>query len=462
MQTRTTWILPSLILLVPVSVLAAAPPNIVVFISDDHSYADSQVAGNQDVRTPNLVRLAADGVHCTQAFAVSPSCAPSRAAILTGLAPVRNGSMFNHQPPRDDVKKLPAYLKELGYECVACGKVAHYEQVTQYGFDRAERYRFHDDQCVAAAIEYLRQRKPERPLCLMVGTNWPHVPWPEATAAQQSRGPAPPSTHVDTPETRQWRSRYYAAVEKMDADLGAIYDAAYEVLGENTLFIHFSDHGAQWPFAKWNLYDAGLHVPFLAAWPGHIEAGSKTDAMVSLLDVLPTLVEAAGGAAPAGSDGKSLLPLFLARTTSPHDELFFTHSGDGRMNEFPMRGVRTERFKYIRSLRPEAEYHTHIDLGVAVDGREYWDSWVAKAASDPTAQAIVERYFHRPAEEFYDLESDFDEQHNLIAEPGVAEEVAAARERLNAAMAKQGDSGLATERQAADEFDAWKNEHKKR
>jgi hypothetical protein len=101
-------------------------------------------------------------------------------------------------------------------------------------------------------------------------------------------------------------------------------------------------------------------------------------------------------------------------------------------------------------------------LGVAVDGREYWDSWVAKAASDPTAQAVVERYFHRPAEEFYDLNCDPGEQQNLVAEPGIAKELAAARERLKAAMVKQGDSGLGTERQAADEFDAWKKEHKKR
>src|SRR4051812_34491139 len=104
-----------------------SPPNIVVFIADDHGYLDSSVAGSKQFHTPALERLAADGITLTHAFAASPSCAPSRAAFLTGLMPTRNGAMLNHQPPRADVKKLPAYLHELGYEVVAIGKVAHYK-----------------------------------------------------------------------------------------------------------------------------------------------------------------------------------------------------------------------------------------------------------------------------------------------------------------------------------------------
>jgi uncharacterized sulfatase len=422
---------------------------LVVFIADDHSYLDSSVAGNEDVHTPSMARLAAAGMTCTYVFAASPSCAPSRAAMLTGLAPVRNGSMFNHQPPRPEVKKLPAYLKELGYETVAIGKVAHYEQVQQYGFDRSEHFKFHDDACVSAAVAFLRQRKSDRPLCLMVGTNWPHVPWPEADSSVDEHKLHLPPTHVDTPETRHWRARYYAAIKKMDDDLGAVFDAAYQTLGDNTLFISFSDHGAQWPFGKWNLYDAGMRVPFFAVWPGRIKPMSRSDGILSLMDVLPTLIEAGGGRTPDGLDGKSMLIVLTEAAPSSRDVIFGTHSGDGKMNEYPMRSVRTERFKYIRNLRPEAEYHTHIELGKAVDGRDYWTSWVAKAQTDKHAALLVDRYFRRSAEELYDLEQDPYEQHNLATEAAFAEPLKKLQARLSSAMAANGDAGLETERSAA-------------
>ncbi|HEX6987778.1 MAG TPA: sulfatase-like hydrolase/transferase, partial [Planctomycetaceae bacterium] len=288
------------------SARAEGPPHLVLFLSDDHGFLDSSVAGAADVRTPNLERLARDGMTFTHAFAASPSCAPSRAALLTGLMPNRSGAMLNHQPPRADVKKLAAYLHELGYEVVAFGKVAHYRQGKGHGydFDLVAHDGFHDAECVPAALKYLESRDDPRPLCLCVGTNWPHVPWPEDAAGYDPAALAVPPAHVDTPETRAWRARYYAAVGRFDADLGKVYDAAYEKLGRDTLFLHFSDHGAQWPFGKWNLYDAGTRVPFVAVWPGVVEPGRRSDAMISLVDVLPTLIEAAGGTPPEGIDGR--------------------------------------------------------------------------------------------------------------------------------------------------------------
>src|SRR5215813_4594664 len=134
-------------------------PNIVVFIADDHGYLDSSVAGSKQFHTPALERLARDGITLTHAFAASPTCAPSRAAFLTGLMPTRNGAMLNHQPPRADVKKLPAYLQELGYEVVAIGKVAHYKQGRDYGFDFTSHDTFHEDECVDAAVNFLKERK---------------------------------------------------------------------------------------------------------------------------------------------------------------------------------------------------------------------------------------------------------------------------------------------------------------
>jgi uncharacterized sulfatase len=431
---------------------AAAPPHVVVFIRDDHGYLDSSLAGSPDVGTPNLARAAAAGMELTHAFCASPTCAPSRASLLTGLWPVHNGAMINHQSARAGVKKWPAYFQELGYEVVAFGKVAHYEQVTQYGFDLYRHHKFHDDRCVTAAVEWLAERKSDKPLCLMVGTNWPHVPWPEEAPAFDPAKLTLPPTHVDTPETRRYRARYYAAVEKMDADLGLVYDATYKHLGPGTLFVTFSDHGAQWPLGKWDCYEAGTRTPIVAVWPGVIAAGSKSAAFVSLTDVLPTVLELTGSGAPAGIDGRSFAGVLKGTAASGREKVFLTHSGDKSINAYPIRAVRTERWKYIRNLKPEAVHTTHMDRAKPVDGRTYWESWVAKAKMDAAAAAIVQRYRRRPAEELYDLEADPFELRNLAADSRHAEMLARLRRDLDAWMAEQGDGGLATEEAAAAEF----------
>ena len=434
---------------VPLHAAKESPPDIVVFIADDHGYQDNSVTGSKQFPTPALERLAHDGMTLTHGFVASPACAPSRAAFLTGLMPTRNGSMVNHQPPRPEVKKLPAYLHELGYEVVAIGKVAHYKQVRDYGFDFTSHDAFHDDQCIDAAVDFLQERKSDKPLCLLVGTNWPHVPWPKANESSAAAGKTAtitvPPTHVDTPATRQWRARYAAAIDRFDHDLTRVYDTVYKQLGQNTLFIEFSDHGAQWPFGKWNLYDAGTRTNVFAVWPGKIKPGSQSPALVSLVDILPTLIEAAGGTPPTDLDGQSLLPLLTGHQSSFRDAIFTTHSADGKMNEYPIRSVRTSRWKYIRNLQPEAVHHTHIDLAKPVDGREYWDSWVARAKTDPAAKAIVNRYHHRPAEELYDLNADPDEQRNLAADPQHAQTINDLRAALDKWMREQGDDGLATE-----------------
>ena len=130
-------------------------PDIVLFLADDLSWADCSMFGGKDVPTPNMERLARAGMTFSHAFVASPSCAPSRAALLTGLDPMRNGAMLNHARPKMAVKTWPAYFHDLGYEVAAIGKTAHYAQVTTYGFDHASHYTYHDDQCVSAAVGWL-------------------------------------------------------------------------------------------------------------------------------------------------------------------------------------------------------------------------------------------------------------------------------------------------------------------
>jgi len=433
-----------LALLLLVSGLCAAQParpHLVVFLSDDHSLLDSTVYGSKEVKTPHMQRLAQAGLTFERAFVASPSCAPSRGALLTGLMPVRNGAEANHTRPRAEIRKLPAYLKELGYEVVSFGKVSHYQHTGDYGFDYFAHDRFHEDVAIPEGIKWLRARRSDKPLCIFFGTNWPHVPWPaENEGFDPARLTVPPS-HIDTPRTREARAKYYAAVARMDAELGAAFDTANEVLGANTLFLHTADHGAQWPFGKWSCYDAGIRTPMIAVWPGKIAPGTRTNAMVSWIDILPTLVEAGGGPAPKDIDGRSFVPVLRDPKLVHREKIFTTHSGDGRMNVYPTRSVRTTDFKYIRNLNPSFYYTTHVDLVQSAEGPAYFESWRAKAKTDPAAAALLQRYHERPAEELYDLRNDPFELKNLATDSRHARELAARRADVDTWMKANGDEG---------------------
>ena len=417
--------------------LAASRPDIVVFLSDDHTWRDSSVYGSAEIETPHMARLAEAGMTFEQAFVASPSCAPSRAALLTGLYPARNGAEPNHSRPNADIRKLPAYLQELGYEVVSFGKVGHYAQTPEYGFDVARHYGYHEDIAVPRALEWLQQREGKRPLCLFVGSNWPHVPWPKKSEFDPDKLRVPP-THVDNPTTRQWRARYLAAVRKMDDELGQVYDLAREKLGEDVFFLHTSDHGAQWPFGKWNLYEDGIRTPLIVSWPGRIQPGARSDAMVSWIDILPTLVEAAGGKAPGRIDGRSFLPVLRGERGTHRDVVLTTHSGDGSFNVFPIRAARTaDGWKYIRNLRPELRFNSHVTKNTGDSG--YWQSWLESAVDSPAARENVRRYQQRPEEELYRVSNDPWERENLIGEPAQRRRVAQLRKRVDDWMSETGD-----------------------
>lgn len=431
-----------LLCLCHVALAAQARPDMVIFLADDLGRLDCSPYGAKDIRTPHMQRLADAGMTFENAYVASPSCAPSRAALLTGMMPARNGAEPNHSRPRADIMKWPAFFQALGYEVAAFGKVSHYKHTADYGFDHFARDGFHEHEGIAEAVTFLknRPRAGARPLCLFVGSNWPHVPWPEQSGYDGTALNLPAGS-VDTPVTQAWRARYAEAVSKADAELGSVMAAVQECLPAETIFAFTSDHGAQWPFGKWNLYESGVAVPLMVAWPGKVKPGCRSRALVQWTDLLPTFLEAAGGLPAADLDGRSFLPVLRGEKETHQSRLFTTHSGDGSMNVFPMRAMREGRWKYILNLHPEFEYHTHIDndagklkMGV------FFASWQDAAKTDPGANAVLKRYHQRPGEELYDLESDPHEQRNLASEPAHAERLAAMRKALDDWMKAQGDT----------------------
>lgn len=424
---------------------AGERPHIVLFIADDHTWLDCGPYGAKDVRAPHLDRLAAAGMRFDLAFAASPTCAPSRTAIYTGLYPFRNGAHANHSLARDGLRTLPHYLSELGYRVVIAGKT-HIGPRPMFPFEYlpdsnimppGKNHVLWTDLNTRAVEGLLAGHDRSRPLCLVVCSHSPHVFWPENEGYDPLGIELPPYL-LDTPKTRATRCRYYTDITWMDKQVGEVR-AALEAHGytESTLFMFTADQGAQWPFAKWNLYEVGIHAPLLACWPGRVRPGTTTRAMVSLIDLLPTMIEAAGGTPPGDIDGRSFLPVLLGRKDRLREEVFASHTGDKGMNRAPMRCVRTERYKYILNLAPEIPYTTHITKGA--EPESYWQSWLRLARTDPQAAALVKRHDHRPAEELYDLATDPYELKNLASDPDHAEVLKRLREKLRQWRVQQGE-----------------------
>lgn len=452
--TSMTFVVPSVVSLAlpppKPNAAQATLPNIVLFIADDLGVNDISPYGNQVVKTPNLDRLSTESLRFTHAFAGSPTCGPSRSTILTGLMPFQHGAHGNHSGVKENTQSIVQYLQPLGYKVAIAGKL-HVGPEKVFAFERISKTNvpepgfekkpgLHYDLNMDPVDTWLSKQKSDQPFVLIVADHSPHVVWPE----QSTYDPAEvdiPSVHVDTEETRKSRARYYEDITKMDRNVGRLLGSLEKHnLSENTMLVFTADQGPQWPFAKWSLYDDGIRVPLMIRWPGQVKPGSQTDAMVSQVDLLPTFVEIAGGNAPENIDGKNFLPVLKGEKDTHRDVVFASHTGDGMMNRSPSRMLRTRRYKYILNLAPESVYHTHMDKAKDHDGgREYWNSWVEKAKTDQHATAVLQRYYHHPAEELYDIETDPHEIHDLAADSTYAEIITRYRKQMAAWRQSQGD-----------------------
>lgn len=390
-------------------------PDIVFYIADDLSAADLPLHGGTNIQTPSIDALAASGMSFNRAFVASPSCASSRAALLTGLMPAKNGAEENHSYPRKEVLKLPQVLNKLGYQTAAFGKVAHLRSAPDYHFEIHDRQQ-HIPDVRKNVKQFLESRTDQRPLALFVGVSDPHVPWPNESTIDPKTMSLPPKL-LDTPRTRIQRSRYLQEVKDLDAYLGELRALTNKHLSQDQVFVFSSDHGAQFPFGKWTLYDEGIRVPLIVAQNGKIKAGSKTEAMVSWVDILPTLIDTVGGQVPDKLDGRSFLNVLRGKTDSHRENIFTTHSGDQLMNVYLSRSIRTDRYKLIWNPHPDFAFTTHIDMLLRETSGDYFKQWTERAKTDPAAAATVAKHHGRPAIELYDLQQDPHEMNNLAGQP---------------------------------------------
>ncbi|WP_119081199.1 sulfatase family protein [Chitinophaga alhagiae] len=447
----------TLLLLASCCAYSQNKPNMVIFIADDLGAIDLPVYGNKVVRTPHIDQLRKGSMLFTQAFAASPTCGPSRSSLLTGLLPMRHGAHGNHSGVKEGTRSLVQYLAAQGYRVAIAGKlhigpgsVFPLERIAgtntvEPGFEKTPG--LHYDLNLGPVDEWLGSAGHGKPFVLLVADHSPHVIWPE-TATYDTATADVPEFHINTPETRKARAKYYTDITKMDGNLGRLVELlGKHGLSQNTVLMFTADQGPQWAFGKWSLYDYGIKVPLLVKWPGVVKPGTQTDALVSLVDLLPTMVEIAGGTPPQGIDGLSFCAPLKKGTLKTHRQtVFASHTGDGMMNRTPMRMLRTTRYKYILNIAPDTLYTTHMDKARDHNGgREYWDSWRKAAFTAEHAAAVLYHYHHRPAEELYDLQADPSERRNLAADEGYAELMQQFRKDMEAARRQQHDTATGPE-----------------
>ena len=431
------------------AVYAQKAPNIVVFIADDLNQQDVGCYGNADVRTPNIDLLAQEGMRFTKAYAASSMCTPSRSAIFTGLYPYRNGSQMNHFTVRPDIQGLPQFLQKLGYRVVISGKTDIFPLQNfpfevigkEFGKYAPAENRVDRKKETVHMIEDHFAKRAGQPICLIVAPWLPHVPWFPHKDFDPEQLKVPPYL-ADTKETRGALASYYQSIRAADNMVGEVLQAIDRAgQTQSTLFMFTADQGAQFPSAKWTVYDKGLKVPLIIRWPGHVSKGTVSDALVSLVDITPTLVDAGGGAPVPGLDGISFKPVLDNAKRHHHRFVFAETSVEPHYwyNYTPARSIITEEgWHYIRNYHPGKRFITHIDK---VERNEfYFYSRVEAAAHDQHVQFLLNRYSYRPPEELYNREKDLEEFNNLAEQENYKNRLDTLRTLLNEELSRQGET----------------------
>lgn len=303
--------------------------------------------------TPRIAELARGGVVFRRAFSCAPTCSPSRAALLTGQCPHSAGLLgLAHRGFRlnDGRRHLARVLPSAGYSTALVGVQHEAARAEDLGYGQvvpvAGKLR-RAEQVAPVAEEFIRARRAKEPFFLSVGFSDTHRPFPEPGADDDPRWCRPMPGLPDAPETRADAAAFLASCRLLDAGVGRVL-AALEAAGlsENTLVLLTTDHGPAFPGMKCTLSDGGTGVMLVMRGPGGFSGGRVLDALVSHLDVFPTLCEIVGLAPPSWLQGRSLLPLVRGERAEINEQVFSEVTYHAAYE--PQRAVRTARWKYIR------------------------------------------------------------------------------------------------------------------
>jgi len=433
-------------------------PNILLLLSDDHSYPFVGCYDDGNVKTPTLDRLANEGMKFHRFFTAAPQCVPSRAALMTGRSPVAaRMTRFTAPLPRDEIT-FPELLREqAGYFTGICGRGYHLDGSRRAGaavkrvFDEhqlrtfAERVDFlntcPDDEVAVHVAAFLDKKPADKPFFLWANFSDPHHAW--TAPAELRPDPAAlklPAHWPDLLGMRQQLADYCAEVNRLDRTVSGVLDVLRERgLLDDTLVLFTGDNGAALPHGKGSLYDPGVNVPLIVRWPGVVKAAGESDVLVSGEDLAPTLLEAAGLPPHPRMSGVSFLPLLKGERYTPRKYVFLERGPHGRApvsvnmssSGYDLsRAVRSDRYKFIYNCTPWIPYAPVDSAGGAA-----WRQIKAAKDAGKLSKRVSASYFTtpRPVYELYDLENDPSELINLSGRA----ELSGVERELRAALAEK-------------------------
>jgi N-sulfoglucosamine sulfohydrolase len=439
--------------------------NVLFITADDLNYDSLGVTGCKvpDI-TPNLDKLASQGMRFEEAHLGIAVCQPSRSVWMTGRYPHRNGAM-GFEPIKTDVPTLQESLHAAGYFNGIFAKIPHLAPESKFCWDvkvGAEELGQGKDPALyyAKMKAFLDQAKASgKPWFLMANCQDPHRPFPgsegekarEAGGAKRkspvdfpdaSRYYKPeeitiPGFLPDLPDIRTELAQYFTAVHRCDETVGNILKALKEAgLEDDTIVIFMSDNGISMPFSKANCYRTSTRTPLMVRWPGKIKPGSvNRDDLVSGADFTPTVLDALGLKQIEGMDGRSYLPLLKDKKQDGREKVFTFFNETSAKNEYPMRCVRTKKYSYIFNSWSDGKtmYQAEGMSGLTFKAMQ------TAAGTDPKIAERVKFLRYRASEEFYDLEADPNETRNLIADPKFKDTIEKMRAELLQMMERTKD-----------------------
>ena len=455
------------VLSVTVTVSAeTAAPNVLLITADDLNCDSVGAFGaTLDGTTPNLDRLATEGMRFERAHVTIAVCQPCRSVWMTGRYPHRSGGEGFHRLRKPSLPILPGELREAGYLVGILGKVGHSTPYADFRWDlehdqkdlgrgrSPERYAHFARQLLS------RAKADGKPFFLMANAHDPHRPFHgnDRKVVYRKQGddgngaslpsrvfrPAEvpiPGFLPDLPQVRREIAEYYSSVRRLDDVVGALLRTLDDLgLRDGTLVIFLSDHGMALPFSKTNCFYHSTRTPLIVRWPGVARPGSVNgDDFVSGIDLLPTLLAVAERPSPAGIDGRSFVPLLKGEQQDGRDRVFTQFHETAGKRRYPMRCVQDSRYAYIFNAWSDGTRRFRNES----QGGRTMKAMQAAAINDPALAARVQLFLYRVPEELYDIRNDPDGKRNLIADPRHAKAATRLREELEGWMERTSDPAL--------------------
>jgi len=438
-------------------------PNIILIIADDMNWDDSGAYGHPTIRTPNIDRLAQEGMRFTQAFLTTSSCSPSRTSILTGKYPHNTDAEQLHWPLPKGHITFVEQLKQSGYWTGLAGKYHlgdnvrdHFDKIMevgtagfQLGADGKQQKMEGDGSGCESWINLLKTKPKNKPGFLWLAAVDPHRPYQQNTIDKPHKleDVVVPPYLPDNGEVRGDLALYYDEISRMDAYVGSVVEELDKLeISDNTFILFISDNGRPFPRDKTTLYEGGIKTPWIVKWPAKLTGNTLNHQLVSSIDIAPTFLRLAGVAIPEPFEGLDFSPLLFNSNSSIRDDIY----AEDHWHDFEdyTRAIRTNNFKYIKNYYPDLPNTPPAD---AFRSPTYQSMLSLKESEELNKAQLRCFEVPRPQEELYDVVRDPFELENLAHHPDHRITLEQMRSRLEEMRSLTKD--FLPSKRTADDFD---------